>query len=124
MRDTADATARGEVMTAIWQESPANEWTILEPTGFPDEKTLHDLAAAAPQLLPLSGSPRVIVLGRQVLLGSGFADLLAKLTTTPTHESSSNADAQTATPKPSPSACSKTPLRHRLPRATRRRQPS
>ncbi len=44
-------------MTAIWQESPApaHEWTILEPTGFPDEKRLHDLVAAAPQLLPLSG---------------------------------------------------------------------
>lgn len=64
-------------MTAIWQESPAHEWTLLKPTGFPDEKTLHDLVAAAPELLPLSGSPRVIVLGRQVLLGSGFADLLA-----------------------------------------------
>lgn len=46
-------------------------------TGFPDEKTLHDLVAAAPQLLPLSGSPRLIVLGREVLLGSGYADLLA-----------------------------------------------
>lgn len=64
-------------MTAIWQESPAHEWTLLEPTGFPDEKTLHDLVAAAPQLLPLSGSPRLIVLGREVLLGSGYADLLA-----------------------------------------------
>jgi hypothetical protein len=64
-------------MTAIWQESPAHEWTLLKPTGFPDEKTLHDLVARAPELLPLSGSPRVIVLGREVLLGSGFADLLA-----------------------------------------------
>lgn len=66
-------------MTAIWQESPApaREWTLLEPTGFPDEKTLHDLVAAAPELLPLSGSPRLIVLGREVLLGSGYADLLA-----------------------------------------------
>jgi hypothetical protein len=64
-------------MTAIWQESAARGWTILEPTGFPDEKTLHDLVAAAPQLLPLSGSPRLIVLGSEVLLGSGYADLLA-----------------------------------------------
>lgn len=66
-------------MTAIWQESPApaHEWTLLEPTGFPDEKTLHDLVAAAPHLLPLSGSPRLTLLGSQVLLGSGYADLLA-----------------------------------------------
>ena len=64
-------------MTAIWQESPAHEWTLLKPTGFPDEKTLHDLVAAAPELLPLSGSPRLIVLGREVLLGSGYVDLLA-----------------------------------------------
>jgi len=66
-------------MTAIWQESPApaHEWTLLEPAGFPDERTLHDLVAAAPQLLPLSGSPRLTLLGSQVLLGSGYADLLA-----------------------------------------------
>jgi hypothetical protein len=64
-------------MTAIWQESPTDEWTLLKPTGFPDEKTLHDLVAAAPELLPLSGSPRLIVLGREVLLGSGYVDLLA-----------------------------------------------
>jgi hypothetical protein len=64
-------------MTAIWQESPTHEWTLLKSTGFPDEKTLHDLVAAAPELLPLSGSPRLIVLGREVLLGSGYVDLLA-----------------------------------------------
>ncbi|HEU0086448.1 MAG TPA: hypothetical protein VFQ77_02140 [Pseudonocardiaceae bacterium] len=64
-------------MTAIWQESPVGKWTLLTPTGFPDEKTLHDLVAEAPDLLPLSGSPRLIVLGREVLLGSGYADLLA-----------------------------------------------
>lgn len=64
-------------MTAIWQESPDGEWTLLTPTGFPDEKTLHDLVAKDPQLLPLSGSPRLIVIGREVLLGSGYADLLA-----------------------------------------------
>jgi len=64
-------------MTAIWQEGPDREWTPLTPAGFPDEKTLHDLVAKDPQLLPLSGSPRLIVIGREVLLGSGYADLLA-----------------------------------------------
>ncbi|MGH3908066.1 MAG: hypothetical protein ACRDTE_28385 [Pseudonocardiaceae bacterium] len=64
-------------MTAIWQECPEGAWTLVQPTGFPDEKTLHDLVAAAPALLPLSGSPELIVLGREVVLGSGYADLLA-----------------------------------------------
>lgn len=64
-------------MAAIWQQSPDGEWALLTPVGFPDEQTLHDLVAEAPSLLPLSGSPRLVVLGRQVLLGSGYADLLA-----------------------------------------------
>jgi hypothetical protein len=38
---------------------------------------LHDLVEEAPQLLPLAGSPRLTVLGREVRLGSGSADLLA-----------------------------------------------
>lgn len=63
-------------MTAIWQ-SQDGRWTPLTPAGFPDEKTLHDLVAKDPQLLPLSGSPRLIVIGREVRLGSGYADLLA-----------------------------------------------
>lgn len=63
-------------MTAIWR-SQGDGWTRLTPAGFPDEKTLHDLVAKDPQLLPLSGSPRLIVIGREVRLGSGYADLLA-----------------------------------------------
>jgi len=38
---------------------------------------LHDLVQKAPQMLPLAGSPRLTVLGREVRLGSGSADLLA-----------------------------------------------
>jgi hypothetical protein len=38
---------------------------------------LHDLVQNAPQMLPLAGSPRLTVLGREVRLGSGYADLLA-----------------------------------------------
>jgi hypothetical protein len=38
---------------------------------------LHDLVEQAPQMLPLAGSPRLTVLGREVRLGSGYADLLA-----------------------------------------------
>jgi hypothetical protein len=50
---------------------------LLEPVGFPDEATLHKLVAEAPQVLPLAGSPRLVVLGSEVRLGGGSADLVA-----------------------------------------------
>lgn len=49
----------------------------LQPTGFPDEATLHALVAREPQLLPLSGAPQIAVLGQEVALGEGSADILA-----------------------------------------------
>ena len=63
-------------MTAIWQNDGSG-WHLLTPTGFPNEATLHKLVEQAPHLLPLAGTPRLIVLGREVLLGSGRADLIA-----------------------------------------------
>ena len=63
-------------MTAIWQ-SDRSGWHLLMPTGFPNEATLHTLVEQAPHLLPLAGVPRLIVLGREVQLGSGYADLIA-----------------------------------------------
>jgi hypothetical protein len=63
-------------MTSIWANDGA-AWRLLAPVGFPDEATLHGLVEEAPQLLPLSGSPRLVVLGREVPLSSGYADLLA-----------------------------------------------
>lgn len=63
-------------MTSIWVES-GQAWKLLAPVGFPDEATLHRLVEEAPELLPLSGSPRLVVVGREVPLGSGYADLLA-----------------------------------------------
>lgn len=63
-------------MAAIWQNDGAG-WHLLVPTGFPNEATLHDLVEQAPHLLLLAGSPRLIVIGREVQLGSGFADLMA-----------------------------------------------
>jgi hypothetical protein len=63
-------------MTAIWHEGQQG-WALLQPVGFPDEATLHSLVAEAPQVLPLAGSPRLVVLGREVRLGSGSADLVA-----------------------------------------------
>jgi hypothetical protein len=41
------------------------------------EAALHNLVQQAPQMLPLAGSPRLTLLGRDVRLGSGFADLIA-----------------------------------------------
>ncbi len=63
-------------MSAIWENS-GNGWSLLEPSGFPDEKTLHDLVEDAPQLLPLSGSPHLVIVGREVFIGGGSADLIA-----------------------------------------------
>lgn len=63
-------------MTAIWHRS-GEHWKTLSPEGFPNEAALHGLVEEAPQLLPLSGGPRLAVIGREVSLGAGYADLLA-----------------------------------------------
>ena len=63
-------------MTAIWQNDGTG-WRLLAPTGFPDEQTLHDLVEETPQILPLAGNPRLVVVGKEVALGNGYADLLA-----------------------------------------------
>jgi hypothetical protein len=64
-----------ERVTAIWRNDGSG-WRALAPAGFPDEQALHRLVEEAPQLLPLSGSPRLAVIGKEVPLGGGFADLL------------------------------------------------
>jgi hypothetical protein len=63
-------------MTSIWVSS-GEGWDLLPPTGFPDERTLHALVERSPELLPLAGGPQLVVLGREVPLGGGYADLLA-----------------------------------------------
>ncbi len=63
-------------MTAIWQHDGA-EWRLLSPSGFPAEAALHDLVEQAPHVLPLAGAPRLVVVGREVLLGGNYADLIA-----------------------------------------------
>src|SRR5918997_1967452 len=63
-------------MTAIWQDDGTG-WRLLAPTGFPDEQTLHDLVEETPQILPLAGDPRLVMIGKEVLLGNGYADLVA-----------------------------------------------
>jgi hypothetical protein len=63
-------------MSAIWRNDGAR-WKLLAPEGFPDEKTLHGLIEDAPQLLPLAGAPRLTIIGREVAIGAGYADLIA-----------------------------------------------
>jgi hypothetical protein len=62
-------------MTAIWHND-GSRWSLLTPTGFPDEAALHTLVEQAPQTLPLAGAPRLTILGREVPLGNGYADLV------------------------------------------------
>jgi hypothetical protein len=64
------------VVSAIWRLVD-EEWAPLLPSGFPSEEKLHDLVEAAPNLLPLSGDATIIMLGREVALGPGYADLVA-----------------------------------------------
>ena len=66
-------------MAGIWIHSGTDEagWTLGAPRSFPDEQTLHELIADNPQLLPLAGSPQLTVLGSEVYLGAGSADILA-----------------------------------------------
>lgn len=61
-------------MTAIWHQKDG-KWGLLSPAGFEDEDALHTLVERSPELLPLAGSPRLAILGREVRLGSGSADL-------------------------------------------------
>ena len=67
-------------MSALWTKD-ASGWRVLSAVGFPNEATLHDLIEEAPNLLPLSGAPRLTILGREVGLASGSADLVAVETT-------------------------------------------
>lgn len=62
-------------MTAIWQND-GTQWKLLAPSSYPNEATLHGLVEEAPQLLPLAGSPRIAIVGREVQLGAGYADLV------------------------------------------------
>ena len=64
-------------MAGIWINKAGDEWKPAAAQPFPYEQTLHELAAENPQLLPLAGSPQLVVLGSEVWMGSGYADILA-----------------------------------------------
>jgi len=63
-------------MTAIWRHSETG-YQRLEPVELAGEAELHALVSAAPELLPLAGSPDLVTLGDEVALGNGYADVLA-----------------------------------------------
>lgn len=66
-----------EVMgTALWHDA-GDGWKPLAPARFTDEADLHDCVERAPELLPLSGSPSLVVLGREVTIGAGCVDIIA-----------------------------------------------
>lgn len=62
-------------VSGIWTRNDEG-WQLSRPEGFPDEATLHRLIEKTPEMLPLAGAPPLLVLGREVPLGSGYADLL------------------------------------------------
>ncbi len=63
-------------MAGIWTKA-GTDWKPAAPQPFPDEAALQEMVAENPNLLPLAGSPQLIVLGREVRLGSGKVDVLA-----------------------------------------------
>jgi RecB family endonuclease NucS len=58
-------------------EDGAGTWSLQPVAGYENEQSLHDIVMRTPELLPLSGSPHLIVIGREVALQSGYADVLA-----------------------------------------------
>lgn len=62
-------------MTTIWRQTH-DGYEQLRPAGFPNEAELHTLVSRTPELLPLAGSPEMVVLGDEVALGTGHADVL------------------------------------------------
>ncbi len=63
-------------MAGVWSEIEGT-WRPVAPVGFAQEQELHDLIERNPGILPLAGSPRLAVLGREVRCGTGWADLVA-----------------------------------------------
>ncbi len=63
-------------MADLWHND-GTSWRLLPAQPYANEATLHDLVEQAPHVLPLSGQPRIAIVGREVQLGSGYADLLA-----------------------------------------------
>lgn len=63
-------------MSGIWSETE-DGWRPLPSEAFARESDLHDLVERGPSMLPLPGGPNLVVLGREVRCGSGWADIIA-----------------------------------------------
>jgi hypothetical protein len=63
-------------MSGIWSLRDG-VWQPQASVSFAQERELHDLVERTPGMLPLAGAPRLVMLGREVRCGSGFADLIA-----------------------------------------------
>lgn len=63
-------------MTGIWTNR-GEGWELDAPQEFDDEASLHRLIQENPSLLPLASTVRLLVLGSEVQLGNGYADILA-----------------------------------------------
>lgn len=63
-------------MVGIWRRD-GERWSPLAPSGFEDEAALQRRIAEAPEMLPLSGQPQLVVAGSEVRLGNGSVDVLA-----------------------------------------------
>lgn len=64
-------------MTVVWGLDHAGMWQPLVASPYAAEHALQDLVAKGPQMLPLAGAPRLTILGTEVQLGAGRADVLA-----------------------------------------------
>ena len=63
-------------MAGIWTRT-GTDWKPAAAQSFRDEAALQEMVAENPNLLPLAGSPQIILLGREVRLGNGKVDVLA-----------------------------------------------
>lgn len=64
-------------MAGVWSLGGEGRWRPLTATGFVNEADLHDLIEETPAMLPLAGTPRLAVVGKEVSCGREWADLLA-----------------------------------------------
>jgi len=58
---------RDVTLPGIRTQDDAGRW-LRRPEVFPDEATLHGLIEETPEMLPLSGAPSLLILGREVSL--------------------------------------------------------
>jgi hypothetical protein len=63
-------------VAGIWHDTK-DGLVPLKAQPFVREQALHDSIERAPAMLPLPGQPRLVILGREVMLGNGYADLIA-----------------------------------------------